>query len=206
MYYAHRSRGGYRVDEFADTTMPYDSDLVVFSPTHPNSERWYNTSEAQFVWNKGVSDAGSTTYLYAFDAVPDTVPTLAHSTQSNSVHVPIPGDGIFYFHLQRVAGGSVVHYPIRVDKTPPTVSSIKLSANDVHAGDVVRVFFDAQDTASGVEKNYYVNMGGHLFLPTRSQLYIPFFESGSKKIILRVYDNAGNYVETARTIRVAPAQ
>jgi hypothetical protein len=141
-------------------------------------------------------------YAYEFDSLPDTIPSNKHTTQDSTLDVPIPGDGIFYFHLRLVSGGPVAHYRVQVDKTAPSIASIHLSSDRIVVGDVVRFSFEAKDAGSGIQQNYYVDLGNHLFLPTGSQLFIPFLEAGDQKVILRVYDTADNYTERSQIIHV----
>ena len=87
-----------------------------------------------FVWQGKLGEV----YRYAFDNSPDTQPSSALSLQGNSITMPIPGDGIYYFHLQLAAGGPIAHYRIQADNTPPEILSMRLSEDSVVAGDVVR--------------------------------------------------------------------
>ncbi len=198
--------GSYRVDNFdpilTDTEVSNTSSdkrpFVVFSPTHPNQSRWYNTDYAHFVW-RGQPGA---VYKYAFDNHADTIPSNDKTIQGTSIKMPVPGDGVFYFHLQLVDGSPVVHYEIQEDKTPPTITSINLSSENIIAGDVVRFSFESYDNGSGIQKNYYVDLGNHLFLPTGLELFVPFIEPGDQKLVLRVYDDAGNYSEKTQIIHV----
>jgi hypothetical protein len=141
---------------------------------------------------------------FAGDIPPDTAPSKARTIQGSAVDVSIPGDGIFYFHLQLASGGPITHYKIQSDMTPPSVAAIRLSQDRVVVGDVVRVAFDAIDVASGVQRNYYVDLGDHLFLPVGSELFVPFLEAGDQTITLRVYDGAGNYTERTQVVHVNP--
>lgn len=172
--------------------------FAVFSPSHPNQSRWYNNSTAHFVW-EGKQDA---VYRYEFDSLPHTAPSDHHTIQGTSVTIPIPGDGIFYFHLQDVSGGPIIDYSIRSDRTPPSIIDMQSSSENIVAGDVVRFSFDAQDIGSGIQRNYYIDLGNHLFLPVGSNPFIPFLEVGDRKLILRVYDNANNYSERSQVIHV----
>lgn len=201
--------GSYRVETFdpglhadlgsiSDKVSSTTRAFVLFSPSHPNQSKWYSSPEAYFVW---LGHPGAV-YKYEFNATPDTVPTGAHTVQSSSVTLPVIGDGIFYFHLQLASGGPVEHYKIQVDRTPPIITAVHLSSSKIVEGDVVRFSFEAEDRGSGVQKNYYVDLGNHLFLPIGDQLFIPFLESGDQKIVLRVYDVAGNYSEQSSVIHV----
>jgi hypothetical protein len=196
--------GSYRVDNF-DTSMDStattsaERSIVVFSPTHPNESRWYNLEKAYFVW-RGKPDA---VYRYAFDTSPETIPSNEHIVTDSKVKLSVPGDGIYYFHLQNVSGGPIAHYRVRSDMTPPSILAMKLSQNKIIAGDVVRFSFDAKDPISGIQRNYYVDLGNRLFLPAGQDLFVPFLNSGDQKVTLRVYDDAGNYSEKTETVHVA---
>lgn len=191
--------GNYLVADFNVASTSTTSAPFIFSPTHPNQSRWYNSSVAHFLWNA----AGQSVYAYAFDSDPNTIPNLAHTVRGGAIDMTIPGDGIFYFHLKG-PNGAVAHYKIRSDRTPPRINAMLLSSDHVVAGDVVRLSFAADDVASGVQRNYYVSIGDNLFLPVGSQLYIPFVHSGTEQVVLRVYDEAGNYSEKMQTVEVSP--
>ena len=95
-----------------------------------------------------------------------------------------------------------MHYRLLSDRTPPTIQSLRLSADKIVEGDVVRASFNATDVSSGVERNYYIDLGNRLFLPVGASVFIPFLEPGSQAIKLRVYDKAGNYAERTETVSV----
>lgn len=180
-------------NQVADPEKP----MIVFSPTHPNQSRWYNASRVRLVWNGPAEGV----YYYAFDNSPQTIPSKMH-TQGSKIELPIPGDGIFYFHLKPAQTKQVIHYRLRSDLTAPEIISINLSADKIKVGDVVRFYFEVEDAGSGVQQNYYVDLGSRLFLPSGSQLFVPFLEKGNQKLILRVYDGAGNYSEKSKIIHV----
>lgn len=196
--------GSYQVNDFDPSLFATDSNsvagksFVVFSPTHPNRSRWYNSDTARFVWIGKPDDV----YKYEFDNFPDTIPSNSRTVQDSTVTIPVTGDGIFYFHLQLASGGPIAHYRIQADHTPPSINAMHLSSKRIIAGDVVRFSFEAQDLGSGVQQNYYVDLGNHLFLPTGSQLFIPFLEAGDQTVVLRVYDSADNYAEKSQIIHV----
>jgi hypothetical protein len=122
------------------------------------------------------------------------------------IDIPVPGDGIYYFHLQLASGGEVAHYRIQSDLSPPVITAMNISETDVTEGDVARFSFDAQDLVSGIQRNYYVDLGSHLFLPVGQELFVPFLDAGDQTLTLRVYDAAGNYSEKSQVIRVAPKE
>jgi hypothetical protein len=197
--------GSYRVDNFSTLYVNDSSELndtgrsfIVFSPTHPNQNRWYNHKSARFVW-KGTEKA---VYAYSMDTFATTLPSNSKTITAPSIELPIPGDGIFYFHLRLASGGPTAHYRIQSDRTPPIITEMRMSASKIVAGDVLRVLFDAEDITSGVQNNYYVDLGNRLFLPFGSEIAVPFLEPGNKTLILRVYDGAGNYSEKKQMVHV----
>ncbi|MCX6756076.1 MAG: hypothetical protein NTX85_01935 [Candidatus Nomurabacteria bacterium] len=194
--------GGYRVDnfnlDFTKENKTGQRSFVVYSSTHPNENRWYNAKNVKFVWI-GKKDA---VYRYAFDSEPNTIPSGSQTTNENTIAFKIPTDGVFYFHLQLDSGGPIAHFKIKSDFTPPTILSMIKSTDDVYQGDVVRFAFNAIDNVSGIQKNYYVDLGGHLFLPVGSEMFVPFLSLGKQSITLRVYDTAGNYAEQMESINV----
>ena len=189
--------GSYIVQSF-DAPTSTTKTITVFSSSHPNQSRWYNSNIVNFIW-KGLPNE---TYSYSFDSSPNTIPGSTHLTKNTSVALHIPGDGVYYFHLKLTSGGPVTHYKVLSDQTPPTINAIHISQDTIKVGDVVRFSFDAEDINSGVQKNYYVDLGNHLFLPIGPDLFVPFMEAGDQKIILRVYDSAGNYTEKTQVIHV----
>ncbi len=173
--------------------------LVVFSPTHPNDSQWYRSTTARFIWK----DYPGSAYLYAFDNKPDTQPSLLNIITGSSIELTIPGDGSYYFHLQRIGESTVEHYRIQSDRSPPAILGLAVSDHNVTVGDVVRLSFEAEDAASGIQHNYYVAVDNHLFLPVGTQILIPMSEAGNRDITFRIYDDAGNYSEQSVTVEVA---
>jgi hypothetical protein len=72
----------------------------------------------------------------------------------------------------------------------------------VKRGEVVRFELSSKDGLSGLEKNFYVQNDGSIWLPTFSKLYIPFHDVGEHSIGVRVFDNAGNYADTSVVVQV----
>jgi hypothetical protein len=198
--------GSYRVDNFnltgnltnLDSDFP-ERNFMLYSSSHPNSNHWYNLPQVDFVWI-GPTDG---VYRYVFDTQPNTLPSnRAPTVQGSQLSLPVPGDGIYYLHLQSVRANAVTHYRIQSDFTGPTITAFNASETTITEGDVVRFDFAARDAGSGVEKNYYIDIGNKLFLPANEQIYVPFLEAGKQNLTLRIYDEAGNYSEKQLSVTV----
>ena len=175
---------------------------IVFSPTHPNSARWYNSRSLDFVWTK----VGTTTdYVYAFDQSTSTVPFAINQVVGNKLTLSAPSDGIFYFHVAPLSGsriGQTRHYKVMIDTEPPVNVRILSSQDEAHIGDVLRLEFSGEDSMSGTQNMMYIDMNTGTFLPVGKQAYVPLVDVGTIPIKLRVYDKAGNYVQVTRVFKV----
>lgn len=190
----------YNVDvfNFSQNAQTHERSFMVFSPSHPNQAQWYSVENAQFTWLGKPGD----TYRYTFDQDPNTIPEYGEILTEKSIEIPILLDGVYYFHMQSVQSGQVAHYRVQVDTTKPKIVTAKMSDERPHVGDVVRFSFLALDALSGVQHNYYLDLGNGLLLPVGENVYIPFLEKGEKKITLHVFDEAGNIAEQKFTLFV----
>lgn len=177
---------------------------VVFSTSHPNGERWYNSKSVRFEW---VSDQDQPQYHYLFNEEPSynalIEPTLI---RGQSISLNVEHDGVYYFYLIAAKGTArefVSRYKVKVDATPPLAPEIKASATKVKPGDVVRVVFESHDASSGLQKSFYVKVDEGTFLPLQQPLFIAFVEKGIHAVIIRAFDRAGNFSDNTVKIEVA---
>lgn len=176
--------------------------IPIFSPSHPNSNRWYQKKDIQLAWP--LLEGG--VYHYALNQTPDFIPGKAVSTLDNFLNISIDKDGIYYFRLQvedtdgRL--GPVSQFKILIDSTPPVPAVIKASSLSVKTGETVRFEFSA-GFGEIVQSVVYFKIDDGIFFPVASELFVPFFEPGSHKITARVFDLAGNFSDSSLDIQVA---
>jgi len=181
------------------------SSVLVFSPTYPNSTRWYNKPSGLFTW---IAHPGYS-YRYALNTIP-AMATLAGANTTSADFVSVSGleNGISYFHIQPVwngIAGAVSNYKVMIDTTPPSNPAIRVSATTVTEGQIVRLEFESQDGVSGLQNNYYVQFDGGVFLPTTPSLSIAF-PAGTHLVTVRAFDQAGNFSDGTITVTVAKKQ
>lgn len=167
--------------------------IEVYSPSHPNSARWYKDKMAFFFWN-----AEADQYVYALNQREDYQLDMSKDTltSNNQLSKIFDKDGVYYLWVAPIVNGSIglsTSYKIQIDSTAPSQPVIRASENIVSAGDIVRLEFASQDQGSGLQKNYYINIDDSISLPSLAQLYVPFFEKGRHSINVRVFDQADNY-------------
>lgn len=176
---------------------------ILFSYSHPNPSRWYSDKIIHVAW---ILPGESREIAYVFDQNPSTVPDgTARSTKGEKDFLA-EDDGVYYFHAAPIGLGRigpVSHLKILIDTTPPSPPGIQVSAKQVREGDVVRFELSSRgDDASGLQKNFYVQFDDKTWFPTASNLFVPFFDSGTHRVSVRVFDNAGNYSDRSAEITV----
>ncbi|MBI2984855.1 MAG: hypothetical protein HYY50_04500 [Candidatus Kerfeldbacteria bacterium] len=180
---------------------------VVNSPSHPDSNQWYNNPSIQFTW-EGLS--GITGYSFSFDQNPKGIPDEEVDTTSTATTVKTKSDGIWYFHLRAEAEiwGGVTTYTVRIDTSPPAEFSPHLDHEVATKEDTVLLSFLTSDAASGLD-HYEVKEvpgdgrgGDTLFVEAISPYTIQPHPAGKYTFIVRAVDRAGNATEGAVTLRV----
>ncbi len=192
--------GSYRIIDEAMAENSTSS-VIVFSPTYPNSARWYNEPNGLFTW---IASPGYR-YLYSLNNIP-VMTTLAGARATSADSVLFSGltDGIYYFHIQPIKNGitgAVSNYKVMIDTTPPSEPIIKASETTVSEGQIVRLTFESHDDLSGLQGNYYVQFDDGIFLPAASPLSISL-PIGTHIITVRAFDRAGNFADGSITITV----
>jgi hypothetical protein len=176
-----------------------DSMPALYSLTHPNTTRWYQKKLIRFAW----SPTPDHIFEYALNKERDyTFSGKEKIIAANAIALETPGDGVYYFHLRRRDEGPVASYAVKIDTTPPTDVVIKASDTHPLRGDVVRFEFEATDTMSGLQGDYYVSLDGGLFLPVQQTLSMPFLDAGMHTLTVRVFDKANNFAEATTSILV----
>lgn len=196
--------GSYRII-YEATAENSTSSVIVFSPTYPNSARWYDEPDGLFTW---IASPGYR-YLYLLNKIP-AMATLAGASTTPADSVSFSGltDGVYYFHIQPIKGGisgAVSDYKVMIDTTPPSQPIIKASETTVSEGQIIRLTFESNDELSGLQGNYYVQFDDGVFLPTASPLSVSL-PRGTHVITVRAFDHAGNFADGSITITVTKSR
>lgn len=181
------------------------SSVAFFSPSHPNSEKWYSSRAINLFW----LTKPSTRYSYVVDQAPTTQPSTTTVSSLNRVTANVADDGTYFAHLRAfddAGNDTTAHLKILVDKSAPAAITFAASQSVIHVGEVVRFQIAATDNLSGVQRQGYLSINGGLYLPVGQWVYIPFSKTGTNKLKIRVYDNAGNYSERLLTVSVIAAK
>jgi hypothetical protein len=196
-------------------TLPAPAGPIVISDTHPDQTRWYANPNVVLRWEKL---AGTTAYSYILNREPVDIPDdIPEGSRENVVYRNL-SDGQYYFHIKAMREGiwgGVTHFAINIDTTPPADFPIEIipAARTTRRQPVIQ--WNTTDSHSGI--NHYeialiplskpggVPSDQPFFIEARSPYIPPALEIGNYDVIVRAYDNAGNYREVTRRIAIVTA-
>ena len=199
--------------------LPAPAGPTVTSSTHPEQSKWYANSGVILNW---VGDYDTEGYSYVLDKEFVTVPDNVSEGLKNIVLYKNLSDGRYYFHIKAIRGGvwgGVTHFAINIDTTPPAEFPIKIIPGSRTTRTQPVIEFATTDELSGVS-HYELKLiplknppsaysmaedGQPLFIEVASPYVFPELTIGSYDVIVRVYDNVGNYRDITERLRIVNA-
>ena len=175
---------------------------MVQSSTHPDPEKWYSTSNANFTWMlpKDVVDvnfAVNTQSIFNPDKNRGPVDSADYKNLE---------DGVWYLHVKfknANGWGPSSHVKFKIDTRPPNSMTLSFPHGNVVVDKRPVVLFNTKDSLSGIrsyevkvgDKNYYTLLPGDV---VESNPYvIPPQDPGKYSIKVIAYDRAGNTSEAS---------
>lgn len=195
----------------ADLTLkiPPPAGPIVSSPTHPDTNAWFNNPQVQFQWD---AVEGATGYSYTFDQSSKSVPDETVDTTTTIASVKATSDGVWYFHVRAltVSWGGVTTIPVQIDATPPAAFKPSFDVATITIEQPGTLRFVTTDAAAGID-HYEVkqvsqpNAGGQvstLFIETASPYTTGQLNAGEYQYIVRAIDRAGNSTDASIALTV----
>jgi hypothetical protein len=181
---------------------------TVSSSTHPDAEQYYPSGTVSVSW----SAPGADKYAYVFDQVQGTIPETATATTETTATLTATGDGVWYLHVRAHANGEwgpTTQRSFGVDTTAPSVT-ISCDTTVVPYGGSFSCGFGGTDALSGVDhyESAFVAPGeAPIFERASSPVgaVVKVAEGGTRTLIVRAYDKAGNMIERQQTISAQPS-
>lgn len=170
----------------------------VFSPTHPDFNKWYNNKNPQFSWVLP-ADVNGVSIYFSQSSVSNPGP-VSNGIFANKSYENV-ADGVWYFHIKtrNSAGwGPITHFKIQIDTQPPEPFEIKFIDGDETENPKPTVIFDTKDSLSGIDY-YKIKIGEGDFFSiapevVKSNPYVlPPQTPGKRSILVQAFDKAGNY-------------
>ena len=182
--------------KFADGQAIADQNkLIVFSPTHPNPERWYSKRTVFLSWAPSILG----------EIIPDGMSHTGKMALLPPIKKIVNQDGRHKFTIQaKNERGEIIsgEYSVNIDKTPPEELFLSASETKIKPGGLVRFTASGKDSLSGLQRVFYLKINDEIFFPIGSEIHIPFPEAGTYNVTLRAYDKAGNYRDVSQKIIV----
>ncbi len=168
----------------------------ISSPTHPDSNVWYNNTNPLFTWSV---PSGVTSVRLLYDTRAVSSPSVSYGAIDHK-QLSAVGDGVYYFHAQfaNASGlGASAHMRFQIDTIPPKPFPIYV----VHESDSddprAIISFETIDTASGIDR-YTVSVGDANPVTvqpaeaTKGAYVLPVGKDGRQTVVVKAYDRAGN--------------
>jgi len=194
--------------------LPPPAGPVVVSETHPVQTEWYADNDLAFTWSQ---DEGVDGYSYVLSQEPIAIPDGISEGTENGVRFRDVADGRHYFHLKALRSGiwgGATHFAARVDTTPPAEFPIEIFPSQKTTERRPTIQFQTTDAASGLNR-YEVkivplkqeNASGKeesqpFFFEVESPYIASALELGTYDVIVRTYDNAGNFRDVPERLSI----
>lgn len=196
--------------------LPPPAGPLVVSETHPDQTKWHSIPNAVLHWEPV---AGATAYSYVLNREPVDIPdAIAESDRTNVTYRNL-ADGQHYFHIRAMRDGvwgGITNFAINIDTTPPANFPIEIIPSSrtvrrqpviqwrttdvlsgIHRYELALIPLSPPETANAANKPFFIEAGSP-HIPHQLPL-------GAYDVIVRAYDNAGNYREAAKRLHIVAA-
>lgn len=178
-----------------------------FKQTSDEENQWVNRKDSRLVW---LIPDGVTGISVIIDKAPATIPSGASQGLFDNWVAEGLTDGIHYFHVRFInsrGAGPTLHYKIIVDTVGPQPFQLIFPDGNVTTDPRPSVSFYTTDALSGIGR-YEMRIGdGDLFVPdpyVNRTYRLPKQSIGSRIILVRIYDRAGNFAEASGRLTIEP--
>ncbi len=172
----------------------------ISSPTHPDSEKWYAKSTAEFTWSV---PTGVTATRLLVGKIATAEPSVLYVPAIGEKIIEDLDDGVWYFHaqLRNSSGwGSTRHFKFQIDTQKPTRFNMELASREDGTDPRVKFTFDATDETSGID-HYEIQIDRKDLDPWRddgTHIYqTPILTPGEHTLVAKAVDKAGNYISNS---------
>jgi hypothetical protein len=177
----------------------------VYSPTHPQSDKWYSNNNPILKWDLppdviGVSTVFNQEFVY-------NVPAVSEGLFSSKNYSEVE-DGVWYFHIRfqnKDGWGEISRFKIQIDTKPPYPFEIKVDNEGDSTNPQPILYFQAKDDTSGIN-HYEIKIGqGEVFSLLEVQtnpVRMPHQDPGLHSLEIKAVDNAGNSTLSATEVAI----
>lgn len=178
----------------------------VESATHPSEDIWYSNNNPEFKW-KLLPDISGVSFILDQSSSTDPGKTSGGIIETKTLSGAPDGKDYFHVKFQNKNGwGPITNRRILVDVTPPEEFLITINNEEDPTNPQPKLVFLTKDATSGI-KNYQFNLNGEMkdiqqpdYL--KEPYAFPVLKPGLHKLIISVYDQAGNSASSTKEFTV----
>ncbi len=198
--------------------LPPPAGPLVSSPTNPDQEKWYAAKSSIFRWEPNADVGG---FSYVLNDSPIDIPDDISEGLKTTVSYNNLSDGKHYFHIKALRDGvwgGVTSYAVNIDGSSPAAFSVEFSPAERTSNRHPLISFETTDAASGLdhyeikvislERGANVNEGQSNETPFFIEASSPYsrpLELGKYDVVVRAYDEAGNYFQATKKLTITRA-
>mgnify|MGYP001588498387 FL=1 len=182
--------------------------LKLFSPTHPDQDKWYANNSPRLEW---ILPSGTEGTSLVLDNSPITVPTAKPEGVAIFYEAKNIQSGIWYFHarvLKNNKWSKTAHFQLKIDTDPPEEFKIEFFDEKETVNIQPKIFFGAKDLLSGINRYILkIDDSDEFVLPAvfgEKPFLLPKQPYGKLNLIVTAYDAAGNYFSASDSIKIVP--
>lgn len=190
----------------APVELPAPASLQIFSPTHPDQDKWYADNSPRLGW---VLPSGTEGTSLILDNSPLTVP----DTKPDGVAVFYQAEnlksGVWYFHtrvLKNNKWSQTARFRLKIDTDPPEEFKIEFFDEAETVNTQPQIFFGTNDLLSGIDRYILkIDDGDEFVLPAtvgEKPFLLPKQPFGQVNLSVTAYDTAGNSFRASRSIKI----
>ena len=179
--------------------------LSIESTTHPDQNKWYSNNNPIFQ-TKFPSDATELNMILNLNE--KATPQVKYIPPISEKILKDVSDGVWYLHVNyrgRAGLSPTIKYKIQIDTgLPKNLKIMRIYPDDV-TNLSPKFELSAEDSLSGID--YYaakIDDGKwvKLFVDGSGNYSLPVQTPGKKQLTIRVYDQAGNYIESSQKLQI----
>lgn len=175
--------------------------LNIVSSTHPDQNKWYATTTAQFSWSLEDDVEG---VRLLFNENENDIPTKFYADPVIDKTIEDIEEGVWYLHMQvnnSVGWGDVAHFRVQIDTTDPVSFDMQEIERKDPSDPYPTFIFEALDELSGIS-GYEVHIdnevGKMVYTDASSTKTIHQLDKilpGEHTLTVRAIDQAGNSIQ-----------
>ncbi|MBI4136025.1 MAG: hypothetical protein HY481_00530 [Candidatus Vogelbacteria bacterium] len=196
--------------------LPPPAGPAVASETHPDQTLWYRGKNVILRWT-ALDQVEQYSFILNQDPL-DIPDDIAEGTAAGVTYKDL-ADGAHYFHIKARRGdlwGGVTHFAINIDAKPPAEFPIEIAPAKRTTSNRPIIYFATTDAESGLS-HYEIKIvaltpdgpdvaqaetAKQPFFIEATSPYSSLLGFGAYDIIIRAYDQAGNYREGAERLTI----